>query len=131
MTGIETRETKLVDKQKRQYKGFITDEQIEESRKTQIFYRPDDYPAAVEPTISEERAAAAEKAAAEAEAKAKAARKKPKVKTVRITDGGKFKRLIAVLVIGVLLAVFIVSYFFMQSQSASLPEISPMMGRFK
>lgn len=121
MTGIETRETRLVDKQKRAYKGFINDEQIEESRKTQIFYRPDDYPSAVDPLISEQRAAE-EKASAEAEAKAKAAKKMPKVRTVRITDQSKFKRLFAVLAVAVLLAIFVISYFVMQSQTAALPD---------
>ena len=120
MTGIETRETKLVDRQKRKYKGFINDEQIAEIRNTQIFYRPDDYPSAVDPLISEERAAAEEKAAAEA--KAKEEKKKPKVKTIRITDSSKFKRLFAVLAVAVLLAVFVISFFVMKSQTASLPE---------
>ncbi|MBR2540833.1 MAG: hypothetical protein IKE85_08460 [Mogibacterium sp.] len=110
--------TKLVEKQRTPYKGFITDEELEnskiidlESRKTTLVDKDDISQTRIYTPFAEE----------EPEPPKVKAMPKPKARTVWISDSRKFKRLIAVLAVFVLLLLFELSFAVMKYSLTKLP----------
>lgn len=135
--GDLNRKTKLVERKKKPYKGFITDEEVkfaeaaaevdrrareesqaarEELARTRIYRGFDSVPQDPDAV----RSADADKA--DDEEKQSGERKpKNRIHRIRIADDRKFRRLTALLVVFILLIAFEVSFLVMKAQTSSLP----------
>lgn len=127
ITDGEVRTTKVVERQRRPYTGFITEEELKHAQAV----------AEIDRMSRAESQAAREKMAqtrvysgigsgldGEEETETKAAVKKPRVRrtfTLRIDDAVKIRRLAVMLGIIVLLIAFEISFFVMRASTTSLP----------
>ena len=133
-TGRSTRmvTTKIVERQKRPYRGFITDEEISQAEAAAEIDRR----AAAESRARRESAMEtltqtrvysgldvpeeADAAAEEEEAPKKKARRKRSV-SIDITDSAKFRRLVVLAAVFIVLLAFEISFAVMKVRTASLP----------
>ncbi|MBQ3291840.1 MAG: hypothetical protein IJH43_05655 [Mogibacterium sp.] len=113
--------TRIVQKQKKKYSGFITDEELEnsdiikiEDRKTTLVNKED---------ISQTRIYDPfEKQGTEGEPEDKGkAQPKSRYITITVSDSAKFKRIIALLAVFLILIAFEVSYFVLKSYTGKIP----------
>ena len=123
--------TRLVEREKRPYRGFITDEEISHAEAVAEIDRR----AIAESRAAREAAMEAmtqtrvysnldvpeeEKAVPEEEVQKKKPRKKRSV-SINVTDGKKFRRLVLLLAVFVVLLAFEISFAVMKARTATLP----------
>ena len=121
--------TRLVEREKRPYRGFITDEEISHAEAVAEIDRR----AIAESRAAREAAMEAmtqtrvystldveEKAVPEEEVQKKKPRKKRSV-SINVTDGKKFRRLVVLLAVFVVLLAFEISFAVMKARTATLP----------
>ena len=124
--SIETRATRLVEKQKKPYSGFITDEELKagsdiiriDDRKTRVISKSD-----IPRRLSDDpgKAGMSTPDGLADGKKDPAKEKKRRTRTIKIADPKKFRRLIALLAVFAVLVLFEISYFAMRAASAALP----------
>lgn len=115
---INIAKTRIVERQKKPYSGFITDEELKNSdiftlddKKTRIISKEDILKTQVYPPFNmpEEEETESEEP------------EKPKARTLVIADKSKFKRLVAVLAVFALLILFELSFVWMKYAAGAMP----------
>ncbi len=122
------RSTRLVEKEKKPYKGFITDEEVEFAEKAaEIDRRARAERLAARETMTQTRVysgfgSAIEEEKPQAEETEKVRPHRRKSYNIHIADSRKFKRLIVLAAVLAVLLAFEISFVFMKAQISSLPD---------